>query len=106
MPPGAETSPVPSHNRLRPDDDQRVQAGWWQPIKPDPDQAIDGVETGASWPPAAKHQNLMPERNEFSFKRCCGTKPRDKDKEQQAKERSHAAMLRPPARIGIHPTLG
>src|SRR3954471_1019526 len=96
-PEGAESSTMPSYNRLRPHDDHRIKNGRREPIQQYKDKAIEGFEGRALGCAATQYVQLVPKRDYLSFQRTPRPEEVQEDPPEQIEKLEHPAFI---ARFG------
>ena len=75
-PVAAETVPMPLDDRSRPDQDYGAQAARPEPIKPDPEEAIDREEPRTAAPLALENGQLMAQGDDLQLQGGEAAKPK------------------------------
>src|SRR6202171_812483 len=92
-PVATKTGPVPSHERLGPDDCENLQDGWKPPIQLDKEQAIMVGEPDATMQPASQDNQLMSKHRVLSFKPYLRLERRGQDGQNETEQPDHSASL-------------
>src|SRR3954453_11164127 len=96
-PEGAESSTMPSYNRLRPHDGHRIKKGGAEPIQKYKDKPIERFEGRPLGCAATQNVQLVPKRDYLSFERTPRPEEVQEDPPEQIEELEHPAFI---ARFG------
>jgi hypothetical protein len=90
---------MPTHDRLGPDDRDRLQDQRKPPVQLDEEQAIGIREMNATSYLALQHCHLMPERGVLRRKPALRPKGQGEQRQQKAEQREHGSLT-----VGDSPT--
>src|SRR4051794_36078354 len=96
-PEGAESSTMPSYDRLRPHDCHRIKNGRREPIQQYKDKPIERFEGRALGCAATQNVQLVPKRDYLSFERTPRPEVVQEDPPEQIEKLEHPAFI---ARFG------
>src|ERR1700676_5351458 len=89
----AKAGPMPTHERLRPDNCENLQDGWKPPIQLDKEPAIMVGEPDATMQPAPQDNQLMSKHRVLSFKPYLRLERRGQDGQSETEQPDHSASL-------------
>src|SRR6476659_3260540 len=89
----AKASPMPTHQRLGPDNRENLQDCWKPAIQLDKEPAIMVREPDATMQPTPQDNQLMSQHRVLSFKPCLRLEWRGQDDQNETKQPNHSASL-------------